>query len=95
MYGLVKPLGLVRPDVGTDSPLLRRGQAGADVSRLRQRSRLAAILGTTALLWNQDLWAMSRKLALAAVLLGTIAGFGFLLERRKIASASSVAPGPV
>ena len=56
---------------------------------------MLAILGTTALLWNQDLWAMSRKLALAAVLLGMIAGFGFLLERREIASTSSVAPGPV
>src|SRR5690348_7486540 len=32
-----------------------------------------AIIGTTALLWNQDLWSMTRKLALAAVLLGTIA----------------------
>jgi sterol desaturase/sphingolipid hydroxylase (fatty acid hydroxylase superfamily) len=54
-----------------------------------------AIVGTTALLWNQDLWPMTRKLALAAALLGMIAGFGLLLERRKTASAASVAPGPV
>ena len=54
-----------------------------------------AIIGTTVLLWNQDLWAMPRKLALGAFLLGIIAAFGLLLEKRKAASASSVAPGPV
>jgi sterol desaturase/sphingolipid hydroxylase (fatty acid hydroxylase superfamily) len=54
-----------------------------------------AIIGTTALLWNQDLWAMPRKLALGAALLGLIASFGLLLERRKAVSSSSAAPGPV
>src|SRR5713226_4452878 len=54
-----------------------------------------AVFGTTALLWYQDILPLSRKLALAALLLGLIAGLGLLLERRTAASANSTAPGPV
>jgi hypothetical protein len=58
-----------------------------------------AIIGTTALLWFQDILPLSRKVALAAALLAIIASWGFLLERRLIWSRSrsvpSAAPGPV
>jgi alkylglycerol monooxygenase len=58
-----------------------------------------AIIGTTALLWYQDILPLSRKVALAAALLVVIASWGFLLERRLIWSRSrsvpSAAPGPV
>src|SRR5712691_3620978 len=58
-----------------------------------------AIIGTTALLWFQDILPLSRKIALAAALLAIIASWGFLLERRLIWSRSrsvpSAAPGPV
>jgi sterol desaturase/sphingolipid hydroxylase (fatty acid hydroxylase superfamily) len=58
-----------------------------------------AIVGTTALLWFQDILPLSRKVALAAALLAIIASWGFLLERRLIWSRSrsvpSAAPGPV
>lgn len=58
-----------------------------------------AIAGTTALMWFQGVWPLSSKLALAAALLGLIASWGFLLDRRLIwsrsTSAPSTAPGPV
>ena len=57
------------------------------------------ILGTTVLLWNQDLWPLQRKLSLAAPLLGLIAVWGLLLDRRlmwrRSAASASAEPGPV
>jgi len=60
---------------------------------------VAAVLGTTALMWYQEILPLPRKLALAGALLALIASWGFLLDRRfiwsKNASAPSAAPGPV
>ena len=60
---------------------------------------LLTLAGTTVLLWNQALWPLSRKLPLGLALLGMIATWGFLLDRRliwrKTAATASAAPGPV
>src|SRR5229473_801637 len=84
------------------APEITRAQQRKHSVRLSRRETAllavalgVAVLGTTALLWYQDILPLSRKLALAAVLLGLIAGLGLLLERRTAASANSTAPGPV
>jgi len=84
------------------APEITRGQQRKHSVRLSRRETallavmlVLAVLGTTALLWYQDILPFSRKLALAALLLGLMAGFGLLLERRTAASAASTAPGPV
>jgi len=57
-----------------------------------------AVAGTTALLWFQETLPFGRKLALAAALLGIIASWGLLFERRFLwsrkSSAASAAPDP-
>ena len=58
-----------------------------------------AVMGTTALLWFQNVLSWPHKLAFAALLLALIAVWGLLLDRRLIwsrsTSAPSTAPGPV
>jgi len=58
-----------------------------------------AIVGTTALLWYQDLVPWTLKAFLAAFLLALIAIWGLLLDRRAIwrrtASVASTEPGPL
>jgi sterol desaturase/sphingolipid hydroxylase (fatty acid hydroxylase superfamily) len=83
------------------APEITRAQQRKHSVRLSRRETAllavalgVAVLGTTALLWYQDILPLSRKLALAALLLGLIAGLGLLLERRTAASATSTAPGP-
>jgi sterol desaturase/sphingolipid hydroxylase (fatty acid hydroxylase superfamily) len=60
---------------------------------------LAALAGTTALLWFQESLSFASKLLFALPLLALIASWGFLLDRRLIwsrsTSAPSTAPGPV
>jgi sterol desaturase/sphingolipid hydroxylase (fatty acid hydroxylase superfamily) len=62
-------------------------------------SLIAALAGTTALLWFQDTLPLSTKLLIAVPLLLLIASWGLLLDRRLIwsrsTSAPSTAPGPV
>ena len=90
------------------APEITRAQQRKHDVQLSAREKTAlwialvlAIAGTTALLWNQDLWPMSRKLPLGAALLAVIAGFGLVLDRRLLwrkspaAASASAAPGPV
>ena len=58
-----------------------------------------AIVGTTALLWYQDLVPWTLKALLAGFLLALIAVWGLVLDRRAIwrraASVASTEPGPL
>ncbi len=88
------------------APEITRGEQRKHAVRLSPRETVflavtlgLAIVGTTALLWYQDLVSWTPKAIAAGLLLALIAVWGLLLDRRAIwrrtASVASTEPGPL